>query len=62
MQFIFLVYLSNREPRKNKGTPSPEQIQSEIFLLSTNQTRKIIIIIMKTILKFLIKIQWTCNH
>jgi hypothetical protein len=25
------VHLSNREPRKNKGTPSPEQIQSEMF-------------------------------
>jgi hypothetical protein len=31
MQLFFLVHLSNREPRKNKGTPSPEQIQSEMF-------------------------------
>jgi hypothetical protein len=26
MQLFFLVHLSNREPRKNKGNPSPEQI------------------------------------
>jgi hypothetical protein len=38
--YFFLIYLSNREHRKNKGTPSPEQIQSDIFLLSINQTRK----------------------
>jgi hypothetical protein len=31
MQLFFLIYLSDREPRKNKGTPSPEQIQSEMF-------------------------------
>jgi hypothetical protein len=31
MQLFFLVYLSNREPRKNKGISSPEQIQSEMF-------------------------------
>jgi hypothetical protein len=31
MQLFFLVYLSNREPRKNKGTPSSEQIQNEKF-------------------------------
>jgi hypothetical protein len=31
MQLFFLIYLSDREPRKNKGTPSPEQVQSEMF-------------------------------
>jgi hypothetical protein len=31
MQLVFLAYLSNREPRKNKGTTSPEQNQDEIF-------------------------------
>jgi hypothetical protein len=31
MQLIFLVHLSNREPRKNKGTPSTEQILGEMF-------------------------------
>jgi hypothetical protein len=31
MQLLFLVYLNNREPRKNKGTSSSEQIQSEMF-------------------------------
>jgi hypothetical protein len=31
MQLFILVYLNNRELRKNKGTPSPEQIQSEMF-------------------------------
>jgi hypothetical protein len=31
MQIFFLDHLSNREPRKNKGTPSPEQIQGEMF-------------------------------
>jgi hypothetical protein len=31
MQLFFLIHLCDREPRKNKGTPSPEQIQSEIF-------------------------------
>jgi hypothetical protein len=31
MQIFFLVHLSNKEPRKNKGNPSPEQIQGEIF-------------------------------
>jgi hypothetical protein len=31
MQLFFLVYSSNKEPRKNKGKPSPEQIQDEIF-------------------------------
>jgi hypothetical protein len=34
MKLFFLVYLSNREPRKNKGTPSPEQIQGEMFYLA----------------------------
>ena len=31
MQLFFLVHLSNGEPRKNKGNPSLEQIQSEMF-------------------------------
>jgi hypothetical protein len=31
MQIFFLVHLSNKEPRKNKGNPSLEQIQGEIF-------------------------------
>jgi hypothetical protein len=31
MQLFFLVYLSNRELRKNKGTPSEEKILGEIF-------------------------------
>jgi hypothetical protein len=31
MQLFFLVYLNNREPGKNKGTPNLEQIQSEMF-------------------------------
>jgi hypothetical protein len=31
VQLFFLVHLSNGEPRKNKGNPSPEQIQSEMF-------------------------------
>jgi hypothetical protein len=31
MQLIFLVHLSNREPRKNKGNPSPEQILGGMF-------------------------------
>jgi hypothetical protein len=31
MQLFFLAYLSNREPRKNKGTPNPEQILGEMF-------------------------------
>jgi hypothetical protein len=30
-KYFFLAYLSNREPRKNKGTPSPEQILEEMF-------------------------------
>jgi hypothetical protein len=34
MQLFFLVYLSNREPRKNKETSSPEQDQSEMFYLA----------------------------
>jgi hypothetical protein len=32
MQLFFLVYLNIREPRKNKGTPSPEQIQVKCFI------------------------------
>jgi hypothetical protein len=31
MQLFFLVHFSNREPMKNKGNPSLEQIQSEMF-------------------------------
>jgi hypothetical protein len=31
MQLFFLAYLSNKEPRKNKRTPSPEEILDEIF-------------------------------
>jgi hypothetical protein len=31
MQIFFLVHLSNNEPRKNKGNPSPEQIQGKKF-------------------------------
>jgi hypothetical protein len=31
MQLFFLVHLCNGEPRKNKGTPSPEQILGEMF-------------------------------
>jgi hypothetical protein len=31
MQLFFLAYLSNREPRKNKGTPSLEQFLEEMF-------------------------------
>jgi hypothetical protein len=34
MKLFFLVYLSNKEPRKNKGTSSPNQIQSEMFYLA----------------------------
>jgi hypothetical protein len=34
MQIFFLVHLSNKEPRKNKGNPSPEQIQGEMFYLA----------------------------
>jgi hypothetical protein len=37
MQLFFLAHLSNREPRKNKGTPSPEQNQGEIFYLALFQ-------------------------
>jgi hypothetical protein len=31
MQLFFLAYLCNKEPRKNKGIPSPEQILEEMF-------------------------------
>jgi hypothetical protein len=31
MQVFFSAYLSNRESRKNKETPSPEQILEEMF-------------------------------
>jgi hypothetical protein len=37
MKLFFLVYLSNREPRKNRKTSSPEQIQSEMFYLALFQ-------------------------
>jgi hypothetical protein len=37
MQLFFLVYLSNREPRKNKETSSSEQNQSEMFYLALFQ-------------------------
>jgi hypothetical protein len=37
MKLFFLVYLSNKEPRKNKGTSSPDQIQSEMFNLALFQ-------------------------
>jgi hypothetical protein len=37
MQLFFLAYLSKREPRKNKGTPSSEQNQGEMFYLSLFQ-------------------------
>jgi hypothetical protein len=40
MQLFFLAYLSNREPRKNKGTSSPEQNQSEMFYLALFQLEK----------------------
>jgi hypothetical protein len=35
--YFFLVYLSNREPRKNKETSSLEQNQSEMFYLALFQ-------------------------
>jgi hypothetical protein len=37
MKLFFLVYLSNNEPRKNKGTSSPDNIQSEMFYLALFQ-------------------------
>jgi hypothetical protein len=37
MQLFFLAYLSNREPRQNKKTPSPEWNQGEMFYLSLFQ-------------------------
>ena len=37
MQLFFLAYLSNKEARKNKGTPSPEQNQGEMFYLALFQ-------------------------
>jgi hypothetical protein len=37
VKLFFLIYLSNREPRKNKGTSSPEQNQSEMFYLALFQ-------------------------
>ena len=40
MQIFFLAYLINKEPRKNKGTSSPEQNQSEMFYLALFQLEK----------------------
>jgi hypothetical protein len=40
VQLFFLAYLSNREPRKNKGNTSPEQNQSEMFYLALFQPEK----------------------
>jgi hypothetical protein len=37
VQLFFIAYLSNREPRKNKGTTSSEQNQSEMFYLALFQ-------------------------
>jgi hypothetical protein len=37
MKLFFLVYLSNRELRKNRKNCSPEQIQSEMFYLALFQ-------------------------
>jgi hypothetical protein len=37
VQLFFLAYLSNREPRKNKGTSGPEQNLSEMFCLALFQ-------------------------
>jgi hypothetical protein len=37
MKLFFLVCLSNKESRKNKGTSSPDQIQSEMFYLALFQ-------------------------
>jgi hypothetical protein len=31
MQLFFLVYLNNKEPSKNKGTPSLEQFLEEML-------------------------------
>jgi hypothetical protein len=31
MQIFFLVHLSNKEPKKNKGNPSSKQMQGEMF-------------------------------
>ena len=40
MKLFFLAYLSNREPRKNKETPCPEQNQGEMFYLALFQLEK----------------------
>jgi hypothetical protein len=37
VQLFFLAYLSNREPRKNKGTSTPEKNQGEMFYLALFQ-------------------------
>jgi hypothetical protein len=37
VQLLFLAYLSNREPRKNKWTTSPEKNKSEMFYLALFQ-------------------------
>ena len=41
MQLFFLAYLSNREPRKNKKTTTPEQNLSEMFYLALFQLENI---------------------
>jgi hypothetical protein len=61
MKLFFLPYLSNRESRENKGTPSPEQNQRKMFYLALfqlennywNYENKS---------KIVIKIHWTYNH
>jgi hypothetical protein len=55
MKLFFLVYFSNKEPRKNRKTSSLEQIPSEMFYLALFQL-KIIIRIIKLDPKLLIKI------
>ena len=37
---FFPVYLSNRKPSKNKGDPSPEQIQGELFYQALTKLEK----------------------
>jgi hypothetical protein len=37
VKLLFLAHLSNREPRKNKETPSLEWNQGEIFYLASFQ-------------------------
>jgi hypothetical protein len=61
MKLFFLLYLSNREPRKNRKTSSPEQILSGMFYLALFQL-ELIIRIIKPDPKLIIKFHWTCNH